>query len=231
MNIIVIEDNDSLRRATVKMLNRHGHLATGLVCAEDVDDIRPDPPPDLFVIDLNLPGEDGLSLSRRLRAAQPLVGIIMVTARNLLGDKVAGYKNGADIYLPKPVDPAELLAAVDSLARRLRSNSSLLKSNDSGHVLLLDQASRILRGVAGEEVMSESEVAILVGLGRAQANRLETWQIMDLLGENSETYSKSALEVRILRLRQKLLKVGCVKRCLPVVRSYGYQLAVPLSII
>lgn len=119
MNILVVEDNDSLRQATVAMLIRHGHWTTGLVCAEDLDDLRLNPQPDLFIIDLNLPGEDGLSLSRRLRAAQPLVGIIMVTARSLLGDKLAGYESGADLYLAKPVDPAELLAAVESLGRRL----------------------------------------------------------------------------------------------------------------
>lgn len=231
MKILVIEDNDSLRQATVAMLERHGHRASGLICAEDVDDMRLDPVPDLFLIDLNLPGEDGLSLARRLRASQPLVGIIIVTARSQLGDRVAGYACGADIYLPKPVDPAELLAAVASLERRLHGSRNLLQSADRVQELILDQAGRVLQGALGTESLSENETAILVGLSRAQGNRLETWQIMAAVGEDPALYAKSSLEVRILRLRQKLVKVGANERCLPAIRSYGYQLGISVRVI
>ncbi len=231
MNILVVEDNDNLRHATVAMLAHHGHWATGLVCAEDVDDMRLNPPPDLFVVDLNLPGEDGLSLARRLRVAQPLVGIIMVTARNLLGDKLAGYENGADIYLPKPVDPTELLAAVESLGRRMRNSARLQHQGDVETGFCLDQSARSLRGPQGEEMLSESETALLVGLSRAPANRLETWQLMKIINEDPETYGKPALEVRILRLRQKLVSIGAERRCLPAVRSFGYQLTLHVVVI
>jgi DNA-binding response OmpR family regulator len=213
------------------MLRRHGHWAISLVCAEDVDDMCLNPPPDLFVLDLNLPGEDGLSLSRRLRSAQPLIGIIMVTARNLLGDKLAGYENGADIYLPKPVDPAELLAAVESLGRRIRSSAHLQHKGGVEIGLCLDQISRNLRGPQGQVVLSESETALLVRLSRAPAHRLETWQLIEALKEDPETYAKSALEVRIVRLRQKLVAVGAEQRSLHAVRSYGYQLAAQVIVI
>jgi DNA-binding response OmpR family regulator len=226
VNIVVIEDNDNLRQATVAMLTHHGHWVTGLVCAEDVDDMRLDPPPDLFLVDLNLPGEDGLSLAKRLRTAQPLVGIIMVTARGLLGDKLAGYESGADIYLAKPVDPEELLAAVKSLSRRLLNSARLQQRSVTSNELFLDQIGRTLRGPQGEETLSECETAILVGLSRAPGTRLQTWQVMHTLNEDPETYSKSALEVRMVRLRRKLVKVGANRGCLPAVRSFGYQLAV-----
>lgn len=231
MNILVIEDNDNLRDATVSMLIHHGHWATGLVCAEDVDDMHLSPAPDLFVLDLNLPGEDGLSLARRLRTAQPLVGIIMVTARSLLGDKLAGYENGADIYLPKPVDPTELLAAVEALGRRMRSNVLLHHKGHTETDLCVNQAARLLCGPKGQEALSEGETALLVGLSRAPGNRLESWQLMQTLKADPEAYAKSALEVRILRLRQKLVSVGADRRCLPAVRSYGYQLATPVVVI
>lgn len=231
MNILVIEDNDNLRQATVAMLTHHGHWVTGMVCAEDVDDMRLDPPPDLFIVDLNLPGEDGLSLAKRLRAAQPLVGIIMVTARGHLGDKLAGYESGADIYLHKPVDPTELLAAVESLGRRMLSSVEVRNKKYNSNELCLDQIGRTLKGPQGEETLSECEMAILVGLSRAPGNRLQTWQVMQALNQDPETYSKSALEVRMVRLRQKLSKVGAQPRCLTAVRSYGYQLIVQVLVI
>lgn len=231
MKIVVIEDNDILRYATVAMLARHGHLVTGLVCAEDVDDIRLNPPPEIFIIDLNLPGEDGVSLTRRLRMAQPLLGIIMVTARSQLNDKLIGYESGADIYLPKPVDYKELLAAVEALGRRIQRCNMLLDSKHSSELLQLNEVGRLLHGPEGTEMLSEKETAILAVLNRAQGHRLETWQIMMTIGEDVETYAKSSLEVRMLRLRQKLYKVGAGKRCLLSIRGYGYQLNVHLIIL
>lgn len=231
MNVIVIEDNDNLRQATVAMLVRHGHWASGLVCAEDLADVQLTPQPDLFVVDLNLPGEDGLSLARRLRAAQPLVGIIMVTARTLLGDRLAGYSSGADIYLPKPVDPAELLAAVESLGRRLRHSAQAGAPADPQTPWRLAPASRLLTGPAGEVPLSESEVIILVGLCSAQSGRLEYAQIMGLLDEDPQTYSQAALEVRIVRLRQKLQRAGARTGAISSVRGVGYRLTVPLTVV
>lgn len=231
MNILVVEDNDSLRKATVAMLLRSGYQTTGLVCAEDVDDMQLDPPPDLFIIDLNLPGEDGLSLAQRLRVAQPLVGIIMVTARSLLGDKLAGYEHGADIYLPKPVDPAELLAAIESLGRRLKAQIKKPNDDDTTLGFRLDQASRTLHGPNGSVALSVNEVAVLAGLCRAQANRLETWQIMGLVGEDPASYSKASLEVRMVRLRKKLMQTGGSTRCLPSLRGFGYQLGLPIRLV
>lgn len=237
MNVIVIEDNDNLRQATVAMLVRNGHWASGLVCAEDLADVQLVPQPDLFVVDLNLPGEDGLSLARRLRAMQPLVGIIMVTARTLLGDRLAGYQSGADIYLPKPVDPSELLAAVESLGRRLRHTPQTVQTvqvepqADTRARLRLAPAARLLTGPVAEVPLSESEVVILVGLGSAQSGRLEYAEIMTLLGEDPQSYSQAALEVRIVRLRHKLVRSGALTGAISSVRGIGYRLTLPLTVV
>lgn len=133
LSIIVVEDNDSLRKATVAMLAREGHQASGLVSAEEVDGAIHDIKPDIFVIDLNLPGEDGISLAKRLKTAMPLVGIIMVTARNRLDERLEGYENGADIYLTKPVAPSELLATVSSLGRRMKNEAPHQSASQSHH--------------------------------------------------------------------------------------------------
>lgn len=97
-----------------------GHHAVGVDCAEALDDEIGAFPVDLLVIDLNLPGEDGISLARRLRAAQPGIGIIMVTSRNQISEKLSGYESGADLYLTKPTSVEELGAAVQALARRMK---------------------------------------------------------------------------------------------------------------
>ena len=116
LSIIVVEDHDSLRMVTVEMLRQNGHNVIGLECAEDLDDEAGGQYADIFIIDLNLPNEDGLSLTRRIKKVNPNVGVIMMTARHQLSDRVIGYESGADIYLIKPVNPAELLAAITALS-------------------------------------------------------------------------------------------------------------------
>lgn len=107
LHILVVEDNDSLRDATVDFLNAQGHQATGVVCAEDVDDTPTRGVPDLYLIDVNLPGEDGFSLAERIRQSQPMAGIVVMTARGQLNDRLEGYASGADNYLIKPVEQSE----------------------------------------------------------------------------------------------------------------------------
>lgn len=76
LNILLVEDNDDLREATLDFLKSHGHQVTGVVCAEEVDDTPIRDIPDLYLIDVNLPGETGFSLADRIRKSQPLAGIV-----------------------------------------------------------------------------------------------------------------------------------------------------------
>ena len=93
LSIILVEDNDDLRELTADALRGQGHHVVALSCAEELQDKAKGIAADLFLIDLNLPGEDGYSLARRIRAAQPLVGIIIISARSDLQDKVDGYES------------------------------------------------------------------------------------------------------------------------------------------
>lgn len=115
LNILVVEDHDILREATVDTLRQQGHRVTGIDCAEALDAEFSGVLFDVYVIDLRLPGEDGISLTRRLRRRQADAGIILATARVLPQDREAGLVSGADIYLPKPLLPEDLLAAVAAL--------------------------------------------------------------------------------------------------------------------
>lgn len=231
MNIIVIENNDDLRQATVALLMRHGHWAIGLVSAKDLEDVQFSPPPELFLMDLNLPDEDGLNLTRRLRASRPFVAIIMVAGRFLLGDRLAGYNSGADIFLQKPVDPSELLAVVESLARRIHVDFSQKPFDSARTALCLAPASRLLHGPVADMQITKSEVTILMGLGGAKSGRMTFTEILALLGEDPSSCSQAALAVRIARLRQKLRRSGAPKGAIGSVRGIGYRLTVAINVV
>ena len=123
LKMIVVEDHDGLREVTVSTLCALGHDACGVNCGKALDDALGVFRPDLLILDLNLPGEDGLGIARRMRTARPDIGIIMVTVREQIHDRIAGYGDGADIYLTKPTSIEELDAAIKALSRRLRAGS------------------------------------------------------------------------------------------------------------
>lgn len=225
LNIIVVEDNDDLREATVDALFQEGYKVQGLDCAESLSELSSWQSIDLMVVDLNLPGEDGLSLARRVRTLQPDIGIIMVTARGLTVDKQRGYASGADIYLAKPVSLEELSAAIQALSRRLKPRAAQLAG------FRLDPASHSLNSPnQATLVLSSQESALLVALSRAPEGRLETWQLIEILGKEKAENPKMALEITIARLRAKLQKGGCSGISIKSIRNWGYQLLGPLQL-
>ena len=226
--IVVAEDHDALREITVEVLRRQGHRAVGITCAEEMDDAVGSMPIDLLIADFHLPGEDGMSLIRRFRAAQPLAGIILVTASTQVDLKVLGYNNGVDIYLPKPLATEELLAAVHGISRRLASQSKATAAADHS-AFRYDPTQRWVSGPLGRTELSDSESLILASLARAPGQRLELQQLQVLLHLNAKAFNKSAFEVRIVRLRKKLIGVGAEPSCLRSIRMVGYQLGITLQ--
>ena len=237
LNILVVEEHDLLRQVTVDLLEREGHRVTGVESAEAVDDEGGQMPVDLLIVDLNLPGEDGLSLARRFRAAHPHAGVIIVTARTAVGDRVSGYESGADLYLGKPVEPRELQAAVAAIGRRLGERRAGEAAGEPA-ALVLESTRLRLRGraeagevEAPEVELTAAEAAVLTGLARAAGQRLESWQILALLGEDTSSTSKGALEVRMVRLRKKLQQASADPTCLRAIRGWGYQLCTPIRVV
>ena len=226
LNIVVVEDNDDLRNLTCQVLSQDGHRTTGLASAEELEDLAGGEPVDVFLIDLNLPGENGLSLSQRIRKAHPLVGIIIISARTELGDKLISYDSGADWYITKPVVFAELSAAIRSFARR-RHASKLTKS--AGQTLVLDRLA--VTGPQGTVKLTGTEGMLLTAFARAPSGKLETWQIAEMLGVDIDEAMKSSISVRVTRLRKKLNEAGAVGLAIESIRNMGYQLLIDIEII
>lgn len=215
LNILVVEDYDVLRNAMVKVLTRAGHRVLGVGMAEDVDDEPMGCLPDMYIIDVNLPAENGLSLARRVRQSAPDALIVLATARTYVEDRVAGYASGADIYLPKPVAPEELVAIANNLSQRLQRTSL----NEQVPVSLLSKR-MMLKGPKANASLTQSEVVILGALARAPDNTLEHWQVAQQL----EVESKDSQEVRIGRLRKKLIACGAEAPAIKAIRNQGYKL-------
>ena len=230
LNIVVVEDHDLLRTVTQSVLTQAGHNVVALSCAEEVDEALSGMSPDLYILDLNLPGEDGISLARRIRHSHPRVGIIMTTVRSEVADRLDGYESGADIYLPKPTDPTELLAAVIALARRLgpEQGGEIPLGNS---VLLLSIQTMRLVGVRQQVLLTFSEVQLLSGLARAAGGMLERSQIASILEMDMDAKSTASLEMRVARLRRKLTQASGHDTPVRAVRGIGYKLCVPITVI
>jgi DNA-binding response OmpR family regulator len=220
--IVVIEDNAILLDITVEALRSAGHDVRGLAAAEEFDE-QADALVDIIIIDLNLPGEDGLQFARRIRKSQPRIGIIMVTARTLPAERIAGYRHGADIYLTKPTSMEELLSAVQALGMRL-APSGIDPSQPR-----LDQRKLRVDYDNKSVALTDPEARILTALARAAGQRLEKWQLLEIAG--SDDFSKGALEVRIARLRKKLEQIGLPDPSIRAIRNFGYQLCIQLQLI
>lgn len=218
LKILLLEDNHDLREGWLAFFQRQGHYVRGAALADEILDESGDFSPDVYVIDLNLPDANGLDVVKRLRSVQPNVGIIITTARTHIGDKVEGYDSGADIYFTKPVDPVELMAGINSLAKR---RSIVVGDEDDLH-LQLD--THQLRGPTSAVDLTPSETLILSGLARAAGQPLARWQIAELLGVGEELPSDSMLEMRIVRLRKRLIAVGAQAPGIRAMHKRGYVL-------
>ena len=227
MNIVVVEDNDNLRETVVELLGAQGHNVRGLGCAEDLDDAAAQVAIDLLVVDLNLPGEDGLSLTRRLRRAQPGLRVLMMTSRRELPDKVQGYESGADIYLTKPMSLEELTAAVLALGRQLQPGQGRAQT---APVLALRAGVLQAQGPAGTVKLNADEVALLCALARATDQRLGHWQLLEAMALGVSDANLGKLRLRMMRLRNKLATLGFEGPVLQALRGDGYLLCLPTEL-
>ncbi len=122
IDVAVVEDNDALRAALVSFLTGDGHKVLGFTSAEELDEAMPPCSPNFYLLDVNLPGEDGVSLAKRIRLRDPKVWLVLMSAqeRSLLEELAQSCK--ADAYLSKPFEPVELLALLELASKQPRKN-------------------------------------------------------------------------------------------------------------
>lgn len=224
LEIVVVEDHDLVRDELVDFLNRPGIRVRGAEDGEVLDALLRQRHADILVVDLNLPGEDGLSICQRMREAFPEIGLVMLTARVMPADKTAGYQSGADVYLTKPANVDELEAVVANLSRRIRRRVS--------NGLQLDVPRQQLALAGGVAVgLSLLEMRLLYELALAPERKLSTallLQRLDARGDNPAL--RDNLPVTISRLRQKLASGLGQGEVIKAVRGFGYQLTQAITV-
>ena len=224
LKIAVVEDHEDLRELFVDFLKLQSHDVAGFCCADDLDEHLVGKDVDLLILDLNLPGEDGFSIARRLRHAHPDLHIIMVTARTAVEERIKGYASGADLYLSKPVSPAELGAAVGSVVRRVADAANRRTT------LMLDTVRLVLHGNQAEVALGKGDAMLLKSLAEAPGRKLEYWRLMELLDLALDDKGKSSLEVRISRLKKKMAEAGAPDPAIKSLWKEGYQLCAAVHI-
>ena len=225
LKLLVVEDHSALLDVIVETLAARGCEVEGVDSAEAVAQLPSQFVADIAILDINLPGESGLDLARRLRRVQPSIGIVMLTALHALEQKLVGYEHGADLYLTKPTAPEELCAAVFALAQHIRRATASAPPDFS-----LNTANHVLSTPQGEIVLRAPESALLHALALAPDHTLEIFEVLEKLDKTVDAQGKVQLEVLISRLRSKLLAHGAPVSPIRAVRGKGYRLCMDLRI-
>ena len=221
MKILLVEDEAKLAAHVGLALERQGHEVRIINDGAEAIDAALKTPFQLIVLDVNLPGADGLEVLRRVRQASLPVRVLMLTARSEIGDRVAGLKAGADDYLSKPFALEELLARVEVLGRRAAGvePSDVLTAQD---VRMDVRQRRLWRG--GEEVaVSPREFEVLQVLMQEPGRTFSRDEICERIWNRDHEYETRTVEIFIMRLRKKL-DDGRSETLIETVRGAGYRL-------
>ena len=228
-HILVVDDDTEIRSLLRDYLQQQGYRVTAVADGRGLRAAVDTSRPDLIILDLMLPGEDGLTLCRELRARSE-VPVIMLTARGEETDRIVGLELGADDYVAKPFSPRELLARIKSVLRRTRSLPDNLKNEESGVFRFagwtLDAATRNLTSPAGVVVALSGTDFRLLKIFVDHPNRVLTRdQLVDLmLARDAGPYDR-AIDVQVSRLRQRLGEDAKEPAIIKTVRGQGYVFA------
>ncbi|HEY2482231.1 MAG TPA: response regulator [Caulobacteraceae bacterium] len=219
-HLLIVDDDDRLRELLKQFLARAGFRVSAAASAAAARRLLETLEFDLLVVDVMMPGEDGFSLTRWLRAqARPIgaIPVLILTARGLPGDRIEGLQLGADDYLAKPFEPRELSLRIEAILRRVTPLAD-------GPIVLGPRQFDLARGeltAEGEIVrLTEAEVRLLRRLAAAAHSAVDRLE----LARDSADPSGRAVDIQVTRLRRKLEADPANPRYLRTVRGVGYML-------
>lgn len=218
--VLMIDDDASLNALLVEYFARFDHtLTTATTAAEGRRVLRLDEP-DLLILDVMLPDADGMELCKTIRADSD-IPIVMLTARGDLPDRILGLEFGADDYIPKPFEPRELVARVETLMRRSRETSARRLTAEGGLVLETETRRVTLEGTEIELTSMEFELLRILMDSRGRVLSREML-LRQLRGIDADIYDRS-VDMLISRLRKKLADDSSSPRFIKTVWRSGYQ--------
>jgi len=222
-DIIVVDDDTSIRDALAECLERHGFRVRVAADAVGLDLLLQAHRPDAIILDWMMPGEDGLSVCRRLQTRA--IPILMLSAMGATPDRVIGLEMGADAYLAKPFDPRELIARVRALLRRQEKlrGQTVAELRFAGWRLLPEQR-RLLAPDGADVVLSRGEFALLQALAERPGRVLDRERLMQLTRGDAHDSVDRAVDLAISRLRRKLAHAAAGGDALvQTLRGEGYR--------
>jgi two-component system phosphate regulon response regulator OmpR len=225
--ILIVEDDLGARALIEEFLVRHGLSVTTLGSGEQVTEVVSRECVSLVLLDLMLPGEDGLSICKRLRASGAKVPVIMLTAKAEALDRIVGLEIGADDYVVKPFEPRELLARIGAVLRRNGGRADPDAADHSGLVcnfgpFELDVVRRRLTKSGQVVVLTKGEFAVLEVLSSYPRQPLSRERLVKLARHRSFLIADRSMDIQIARLR-RLIEVDVSRPCyIQTVWGVGY---------
>lgn len=221
-HVLVVDDDARLRALLSRYLAEQGFRVTTAGHAADAREQMRSMQPDVLVLDVMMPGENGLSLTQSLRAGQAGLPILLLTARGAPEDRIAGFEAGADDYLGKPFEPYELVLRLRAMLRRVVPSPSEPAGPVPLGPLVFDTERAELRGPDGVVHLTGGEAALLQALARKPGEVLSRDWIVETLGMDES--GERAIDVQVTRLRRKIEADPREPRFLHTARGRGYVL-------
>ncbi|MBT1065862.1 two-component system response regulator OmpR [Bowmanella sp. Y26] len=224
--VLVVDDDMRLRSLLERYLVEQGYQVRTAANAEQMDRLLERENFHLMVLDLMLPGEDGLSICRRLRQKENEIPIIMLTAKGDEVDRIIGLEMGADDYLPKPFNPRELLARIKAVLRRRTTEAPGAPSQEEQIVTFgrysLNLATREMKSGDQPMTLTSGEFAVLKSLVTHPRTPLSRDKLMNLARGRDYSALERSIDVQVSRLRRMLEEDPANPRYIQTVWGLGY---------
>jgi two-component system phosphate regulon response regulator OmpR len=237
--LMVVDDEPELRGLLGEYFGRHGYTVRAAADAAEARALMAQQAPDLAILDVNMPGENGLSLARWLREAHPAVAIVMLTTAGEAIDRIVGLELGADDYIGKPFELRELLARVRAVLRRLQAPAVPVAAAPTAPApeptrtvrfgdctLDLDQR-KLLKADGGEIEITAAEFDLLALFARHPNRPLNRDQIMEQAHNRGWDVFDRSIDLRVMRLRRKIERNADKPEVIKTVRNVGYVYVPP----